>query len=464
MKKILLSTTILASLLVSASYADAAAPATVVPAAAHKAKAKTMHKKHMHKHTHTEVMTVPAATTLHPVEPVVKTATASLGGAFDFQFGWRTQSDAYKNSTNTEYSHLTTNQKNYKFDSKAKVVAKFEDKTDEGLKYGANIVLQTVSDRNTGFSKGANRSFLFLESDKGGRIELGSHDGPSKLMTVSASTLAAGDGGVDGDGWDYVSYFQTKTGLAANLIANQSATMASAIWSPKTLINRNIILEGARRINYYTPMINGFQLGASFAPDLANNATDLASLADASATLSQASRAQASQINSALKNHWSVGLKYEQNVNDKSVVALSAVMDRANSTDATVNNITSYEFGAMFGMNNFKLAASYGTDGKSLSPLTPTITGATWASNYYTAGVAYEQGPTNVSVTYSNAKAGYTDNRVKTSLVSVGADYNLAAGLTPYVSVNFYSNKADAALDVHHNKGTVVLVGTKVTF
>ena len=125
----------------------------------------------------------------------------------------------------------------------------------------------------------------------------------------------------------------------------------------------------------------------------------------------------------------------------------------------------------------FSLAGSYGDWGKS-NTLTASNSKKTY---YYDLGAAYEYGPFGASVTYlyssvdcgtvgadvAGGSAGINGGcaavgKNKFDDVSVGVDYKLAPGLTPYAEVTWYDENPVGT--VNDNKGYVVIVGTQLNF
>ena len=85
------------------------------------------------------------------------------------------------------------------------------------------------------------------------------------------------------------------------------------------------------------------------------------------------------------------------------------------------------------------------------------LVGAADDSNFWTLGASYEQGPAGISITYMDSEFANNDFN---NLV-VGADYQLAPGMVPYIEVNFFDLDPSGSAS---NDGTVLLVGTELTF
>jgi outer membrane protein OmpU len=110
--------------------------------------------------------------------------------------------------------------------------------TDAGITYGSSIEIEAGSGLETGTSANVfiDEATLFF-SGAFGRIELGRDDGVEDVMQVSGRSAQAGTGGIDGD-------------------------------NPGTLAPFTVRFTGdIAKVNYFTPRVAGFQLGASFTPD-----------------------------------------------------------------------------------------------------------------------------------------------------------------------------------------------------
>ena len=298
------------------------------------------------------------------------------------------------------------------------------------------------------------RSHIYMDTDAGS-VHLGGNFAASKLMQRDASNIASGTGGVDGD-WTNFAY----TGN------DQFVT------SVDTLTNRmDYNGEGARKITYMSPRISGLQLGVSFTPDMNNNGAKKANDLSGDYTVSidgvpTAVTIVKDQFDGStvyVRNLWSAGLSFKHDMNGV-VLDLAAVADKGKATNnnaVELNDLQTFSVGGTVATNGFSFAASYHQDGKSLQ--TKSLTNATkFKSYWWTLGAAYENGPMSTSLTYLQGEKGFDNNRTKTQIVSLGADYEVAAGLKPFAEVTMVTNKFDDKSA--KAKATVFLLGTKVKF
>jgi hypothetical protein len=340
----------------------------------------------------------------------------------------------------THQKYITASQKRSAFFTSQKASLKAEGKSDS-LTYGAVMRLQVIGNGTDGMSDARNsRSHIYMDTDAGS-VHLGSNFGASKLMQVDAGKIASGTGGIDGDFSKFVNTKLANVFSDVNTLANQMDANG----------------ESARKITYMSPRISGVQLGVSFAPDM-NNVGDQTAL-DNVATVN-------GEPNKYVKNLWSAGLSFKHDMNGV-VLDLAAVADKGNATvqnkingvTTELNDLQTFSVGGTVATNGFSFAASYHNNGKSLQAKT---TGSKYKSYFWTLGAAYENGPMSTSLTYLQGEQGGDKARTKTQIVSLGADYEVAAGLKPFAEVTMVTNKFDDKSA--KAKATVFLLGTKVKF
>ncbi len=359
-----------------------------------------------------------------------ETPTVTIGGFIDFQAGYVSDdNDALQRSTG--------------FRNDTEVSIRVDGKSDAGLGYGAVIDLEAdVSSFGTVAAGGvssdadnqglnASRTYIFLDGGWG-RFELGSNSGAAETMGLNASNIAHATGGIAG-AW---TYFAARPVVAGAFIAVPGSFTSIGSFA----LNGDESFGNNNKITYYTPRIEGFQAGVSYAPDLS----------DRGQTVGRLDGNDAGDI-------IDVGLTYEGQW-DEAALGFAATYQIGNDeTAAPAEDIDAWTVGGTAGWAGFSLAASYADFGESLGT-------AGLDSSYWTAGAAYDFGPFGASVTYldSTVETGTGDNEF-TNLV-VGADYSLAPGLTPYAEVSFYEFDGSAVGATNDNEGTAVILGTQLAF
>ena len=242
-------------------------------------------------------------------------------------------------------------------------------------------------------------------------------------------------------------------------------------------------MEDATKISYYTPRINGWQLGSSFTPNTGDTGT--------SAVIS-------GNNSGNIVNVISWGLNYSNNLGNLGV-AMSATGEHGqfqnSKLPATAANqiirdrLDAYDAGLMFTYFGFTIGGSYGYWGTSLQPnkgiyscnynaeqslLAQTCSGATAGkkfagASYYTTGLAYEFGPVAFSLT--TMSSNFQQNKYEAQ--SLGIDYKIARGLMPYIEVTKFkftanqpktSDTTTAVNQILNNQGYVGLVGILLAF
>lgn len=239
-------------------------------------------------------------------------------------------------------------------------------------------------------------------------------------------------------------------------------------------------MEDATKISYFTPRINGWQLGASFTPDTGTTGT--------SATIS-------GKNSGDIKNVISWGINYSNNFGNLGF-ALSGTGENGQFENSKFsgavkrNSLNSYDAGIMMTYFGFTIGGSYGYWGDSLQQTTGiyscdynleqnlidqqcssgTSKKKFSGAKYYTGGAAYEFGPFAASWTYISSD--FQKNKYEAH--SFGIDYKLARGLMPYIEVTkfkFTSNQpkaaniqANAAKQIFDNQGYVGLLGVLFAF
>jgi len=369
---------------------------------------------------------------------------------------------------------LSTNQKNSAFYNQARFSVEATAKADAGFTYGGVIGLATNANPSTGKnSSTTDNTYAFIESSTG-RVEVGSNYSASKTMALSGGTVARGSGGAAGGDWDnFISknYVDPVTGKVVGFTETTDSSDTISKTSKAFLTSNGLIgdsynsgpnSEQANRITYYTPVVSGFQLGASYTPDTDNTSGQLGK---SYVALNPGTR--------TLKNAFNLGLKYTHDFEQVSIglsaVGVSGKVSK-NETDTTKNHdLTGGSVGGLISYGSFSASGNYGYMNKKFftyddaasvgTALDPKI-----AKNatFYSGALAYVQGPFGVSLTYY-ASENYNKN--KFNAYGLSADYQLAPGMKTYAEyVNFAMKPNALSGTTVQNKGNVFLVGTQFAF
>ncbi len=415
-------------------------------------------------------------------------------GRFNFQGGYAKQSKVEGVDKN-----ISTNRKNFAFNSNAFTAARVTAEKDD-LKYGAQLSLFTNT-RGTG-SPMYDRSHIFIESNFG-KVELGSSFSSSAKMSITALDVARATGD---DGTNYArTYIEGTSTGDKTLPANSRISTPDY---PSFFLDSNNLDknkgESSRKVTYYTPEFNGFQVGISYIPDTSNLGSS--SLKDASDDYNVATPYVVTTIDDAtkiktedtyaekkpIKDAYSIAASFQHTVSEDVSFKVSAAgefgqpankgtFDRKITTPAVVtatadtvenkpqqkyklSRLKTYNVGGIVTLGNYSIGASYGDLGKSMT--SSQVLGTKRGTKYYTLGGAFVQGPVGVSLVYSKAKQ-YGN---KMDIYTLGTDYKLAPGLLPYAEVAYFNGKAGLPA-VYKNtdpqrkfKGWAFILGAKLTF
>ncbi len=311
----------------------------------------------------------------------------------------------------------------------------------EDFDYGGVIELNAQLD-STDAEGGSNadRVYIFAENDGFGRVEFGGNAGASQTLEIDASNIARATGGVEGNWWHYVDTNGTSAGAAGTTFIVQPNLAVAEIDQRGS---------DTSKITYYTPRFSGLQLGASYTND--------------SGDIGSAGALSPKNTITDFANVFSGGINFEQDF-DGVELGLAAVGETGTAEDTGIatarNDLNAYSVGGKVGVAGFSVAGNWADLGDS-GVLTSSTNDE---QSYWTAGAAYENGPYGVSVTYLNSETAGTGTAAnELSNVVVGADYQLAPGLTPYVEAAFYDldENTTGALN---NEGSVVLLGAELAF
>jgi hypothetical protein len=308
-----------------------------------------------------------------------------------------------------------------------------------------------------------------------GRLEFGINEGVEHTLGINASAIASATGGIDGDMSEYVDFNSYRVGNIAD------SSRGYYIYTPGMHVDDNGIRKRANKVSYYTPEYHGVQWGISFTPDYDSTARSKAVKHYRQGGQKPYTLEVRDVIGTALRfNHQfsnDVGLAL-------SVSGLYGTPKKtytepgvAVATRDSYHRLAAHSVGAQLTLGQFSFVASFTDQGKSLvrKDINRNLADMAAASSvnrldrdpkssFFTAGVSYNQGPVNVSVTHLAGKR--MGNR--SAVTSLGIDYMPMQGVIPYAEVSFYelkSNKNTLESDLQtRNRGTVVIGGVRLKF
>lgn len=340
----------------------------------------------------------------------------TVGGFLDFQTGWVDED-------------MDVGMRDYNFRNDSEVHFMVDGKSDNGLGYGAVIELEAdVSSDADGQGVNADKTYLYMEGNWG-RTEMGTNVSAADSMKVDASTFARGTGGIDGDWYHFISGAGATSYIVRPDLPLAHGATSGALASGAT--------EDATNITYYTPRFSGFQLGLSYIPDAANAGQDPFS-GDADGTM---------------ENIFSAGVNYMGQVGSVGVSS-SLTGTFGESEVAGTDDLQAYAFGLVLNYMGWNFGGSWGAWDEAGGAVAANLDG-----DYYTLGLGYENGPWGASLTWLDSEWA-TSNEFQN--LSLGADYKLAHGLTPYAEINFF--EMDTTGTASDNDGTVFLLGAELAF
>lgn len=465
-------------------------------------------------------------------------------GFINFSLSNHYQANGYNEkilSDSVSKNHLSSNNTSIGNDSQIYLKSGINHKKYQ--KFGAiakvefNYSSENFSNNGVKQNPNLDQIFLFAENDFG-KFELGNNQAVNQKMKYGPARFARGSGGINGKYLQYVNLpmLANSNSINSPLCDNLGSQSCSNIKLPRFItlaqspighggyaksfyrrgVNNNFDinhrdynaysrsnfrafkddsydgLEDATKISYYSPKINGFQIGLSYAPDSSQNG------------LSSNTALDLDYIR--LKNIFAIGLNYIEDF-DNLAVAFSATAEKAkyhqNNNNLFLNNssidpikrndLMAYDLGFALSYFGFKLGASWGNWNKSLQPKTGIysceyqlnidISSQDCTENnkkfrnpyYYTLGLAYQI--SGLSASISSIKSNFQNNIF--NAYSFGIDYKYSKNLLPYLEITKFAFKVDqpqasniinqATLDnksrqLKNNYGNIFLIGILYSF
>ncbi|MGF1476490.1 MAG: porin [Geminicoccaceae bacterium] len=262
----------------------------------------------------------------------------------------------------------------HNFFTDSEIIVNARSTSDSGLEYGGTIEFET----DTNSEANTDEAWIFL-SGGFGEVRLGSEDGAVDNSKVGGFSVAAGTGGIDGDGF---------VGGTVDIVQTNSGD--------------------ANKIRYYTPVIGGLQFGASYTPDVGAGG-DVISLDDTGdiETLGEGA------------------IVYEGAFSGVDITA-SVVGSIGGVEEPGDDDFTAIGGGIQLGFAGFSLAGAYFQE--DLSDVETEI---------INAGIAASLGPANLSFTYG---FNDVDDGGEPELYVISADTAIAPGAVLKGDIAIFDN------------------------
>jgi len=289
---------------------------------------------------------------------------------------------------------------------------------DNGIKVGINVQLEGQSEdqfnRNGGDQ--IDEQFAYIEGSFG-RVIIGSENAATYLMHYGIPSHGAGIDSGDVSSW----------------IANVDFTAHTT--------NGRGPDNDAEKITYFTPRFSGFQLGASYTPEVEQDVDGFRVNRGAAGTLNK-------ENNGVRDDAFSVAANFNRAFGDVKVKASAGYSDFGDD-DAVVGDQESYQFALHLGFGGFGVAGTYGENDRAPGSTMETIG----------VGLNYAAGPFGVSLGYIGAENDDIDD--EQDAFELGMKYKLGPGVEARGSV-FYAEREVAGVETA--EGFAVIGGLKLGF
>lgn len=334
------------------------------------------------------------------------------------------------------------------FQSEAQIAVRADATADNGLQYGAKILLNA----STNDTANSDEVGIYL-AGSWGRVEMGDDDGASELV-VFAPTVGIGQ--INGSYDDYVS-----TTAAGHLLNDRGDHNFTAIDS-----------DDSTKVSYFTPKFSGFQAGVSYAPEY--QGFNIAGLTGVGGSAGE--NVVFTNDTTIASDIFEVGLSYDGEFNGV-MVKIGGNYVGGDATDAdvdpltvgaqTIEDISAWSLGAQIGYNGFRFGGGYTHDGDSLQYDGVSDDSVT----SWNVGATYENGPWGVGISYLNTD--FDDNAFAKTLFAgaaggdytawaFGGTYAVAPGLTVGADAAFYDRNATGT--VNDEDGFVLVTDVTAAF
>lgn len=368
----------------------------------------------------------------------------TLGGAFQFNAGYVNED-------------IDQDRREFAGEYDASVLLGAEGKASENLVYG--VKLQLLPDQN---DADASDEYYGYVSGTWGRVELGAVDGAADRLTV----FAPSDFGTGGFAGEYTDFITTTNAVGTTFFFNGINSIAGIDDLYKAFDS-----DDQLKVTYFSPRFAGFQFGASFAPDGAEDigVVGVDGVANRNTRLTGADISGAGGVLSVtgFENFYEIGVNYVGEYSGVGIAASGAYVgasakDRQSALTAEFEDLSAYAFGLNLSYAGFTLGGGYVNNGNS-----GYDSGALFDddSEGFNFGLQYATGPfvvgANALFAENEGSLG-KDGNSELNVYSVGTTFVVAPGFSTFVEASMFEYETDFITE--NNDGSVVLVGAAMEF
>jgi len=344
-----------------------------------------------------------------------------------------------KTSIVSMYVHTNEDSKSLMKIDSAKINFDVKGSTDAlgGIDY--SLLIGLSGEKNT--TKTAKETKIKIEKPLYGSLILGSTKGPDSFKKFGASKII----GATSSFGNYIK----------NMVNPDILWTTDLMGSPK----------GAVKLIYLSPMIQGFQLGVSYTPDTSQEGSEkIKSKSD-----------ETKNKKNHYKNNFVGQISYESSFENGASIGISATAIHASSNAAEAKNITSYAIGGILGYSGFEIGAEY-IDNKQSG--IKTLSNNKDAGRIINIGISYSFESHKIAAGFYNSKielgsitkdgaslesqdvTGQDKGKNNLYAYSLTYDLKIANGIGIFAEANYFDYKSEK----NNNKGSSILVGTKISF
>jgi hypothetical protein len=276
---------------------------------------------------------------------------------------------------------------------------------DNGLTFGVNVQLEAQTEGDQ-----IDEQYAYIEGSFG-RFLIGSENSAAYLMHYGIPSFGVGNDSGDHTNW----------------IAGMDFT------GHRT--NGRGPDNDSEKITYFTPRFYGFQVGASYVPELAQDAD-----------------APPRGVAGARNDAFAVAANFNRSFNDFTLRASAGYMDFGEHVGPDVE---SYQFGLQLGYAGFTLAGTYGEEDRVNAAQVFTDTQET-----YGVAVTYATGPFGVSLNWIGSERDGPGVDIDQDAFELGGRYTLGPGVEARGSLLY--GEREAAVDLA--EGFAVVGGIRLVF